>query len=155
MTVNKRKKLSRMRGTHTHGWGAKKKHRGAGHRGGRGMAGSGKRADQKKPTILKLYGNKYYGKSGFKRPQKVIQKIKPVNIGYIALKLKQYTENKLVTKEGEFYIIDAEKLGYNKILGGGNVNVKLKIKALQVTQRAAQKIEASGGSIIKEDVFDK
>ena len=59
-----------MRGTSSHGWGSKKKHRGAGHRGGKGMAGSGKRADQKKPTILNLYGNDYYGKKGFRRPQK-------------------------------------------------------------------------------------
>ena len=51
MTVNKRKKNSRQRGSHTHGWGAMKKHRGAGNRGGRGAAGSGKRADSKKPSI--------------------------------------------------------------------------------------------------------
>ena len=45
MTHNKRKKNSRQRGEWTHGWGAKKKHRGAGHRGGRGNAGSGKRGE--------------------------------------------------------------------------------------------------------------
>ena len=39
-----RKKNTRQRGSHTHGWGAKKKHRGAGNRGGRGNAGSGPRA---------------------------------------------------------------------------------------------------------------
>ena len=65
MPVNKRTKLSRYRGSHTHGCGSKKKRRGAGHKGGKGMAGSGKRADQKKPTILKLYGNDYYGRRGF------------------------------------------------------------------------------------------
>ena len=53
MTVNRRKKVVKQRGSHTHGWGSKKKHRGAGNRGGRGMAGSGKRADQRKPSILK------------------------------------------------------------------------------------------------------
>ena len=49
MPANKRKKLSRMRGTHTHKGGDKKKRRGAGHRGGRGNSGSGKRGDAKKP----------------------------------------------------------------------------------------------------------
>ena len=48
---NKVKKVRKFRGSHTHGYGSKKKHRGAGSRGGRGMAGSGKRADQKKPSI--------------------------------------------------------------------------------------------------------
>ena len=47
MTVNKRKKFSRYRGSMTHGCGSKKKRRGSGHRGGKGMAGTGKRSDKK------------------------------------------------------------------------------------------------------------
>ena len=54
MTATKRKKNTRMRAHTTHGWGSMKKRRGAGNRGGRGMAGTGKRAAQKKQTILKL-----------------------------------------------------------------------------------------------------
>ncbi|MBS3145783.1 uL15 family ribosomal protein, partial [Candidatus Woesearchaeota archaeon] len=80
MTVNKRSKKSRQRGTHTHGWGAKKKHRGAGNRGGRGNAGTGKRADTKKPTIIKLYGNEYFGKKGFKIPQNIKVVLKTINL---------------------------------------------------------------------------
>ena len=53
MTYNKRKKNTRMRGGTTHGYGSMKKNRGAGNRGGRGNAGSGKRADSKKPKIYK------------------------------------------------------------------------------------------------------
>src|SRR3989338_2684643 len=83
MTINKRKKNTRQRGKTTHGWGARKKHRGAGNRGGRGMAGSGKRADQKKPSILKEYGNTYFGKFGFKIPQKIKKQIKEINISTI------------------------------------------------------------------------
>ena len=77
MTFNIRKK--RMRGTKTHGWGSKKKHRGAGNRGGRGMAGAGKRAEHKKTLILKKYTNAYFGKKGSfsirkksKQPEKII-----------------------------------------------------------------------------------
>ena len=102
MPVHKRRKFTRMRGQRGHGWGAKKKHRGAGNRGGRGMAGSGKRADQKKPTILKLYGNEYFGKHGFNRPQKVIEKIKAINLDKLQNKLDYYVENKLITKDKEF-----------------------------------------------------
>lgn len=155
MTVNKRKKLSRMRGTHTHGWGAKKKHRGAGHRGGRGMAGSGKRADQKKPTILKLYGNDYYGKKGFHRPQKLLTKIKAVNIGDIALAIPRYVQEKKVTKEAEYFVVDTEKLGFNKVLGGGEIKIKIKIKSPFVTAKAKEKIEASGGTLLTPNVSDK
>ena len=46
----------------THGTGARKKAKGTGHRGGKGMSGSGKRADHKKTLITKLYGHKYFGK---------------------------------------------------------------------------------------------
>src|SRR3989338_5731267 len=151
MTVNKRSKFSRMRGTHTHGWGAKKKHRGAGNRGGRGMAGSGKRADQKKPTILKLYGNEYFGRHGFSRPQKLLKKIKAINLSNLQSKLDSYVENKLVTKEKDVYVVDLDKLGYQKLLGGGNLNVKLKINAQYFSQQAVKKIEDKGGIIVKED----
>ena len=46
MSVNKTKKVGKYRGSKTHGGGHMKKRRGAGNRGGRGMAGTGKRADQ-------------------------------------------------------------------------------------------------------------
>ena len=64
--THKRKKVTRMHGLKmgTHGWGARKKHKKSGHRGGIGMAGTGKRADQKKTLVTKLYGNKYFGKQG-------------------------------------------------------------------------------------------
>ena len=144
-----------MRGQRGHGWGAKKKHRGAGNRGGRGMAGSGKRADQKKPTILKLYGNEYFGKHGFNRPQKVIEKIKAINLDKLQNKLDYYVENKLITKDKEFYVIDLEKLGYQKLLGGGNLKVKLKISAPYFSENAITKIEKSGGVIVKENVINQ
>src|SRR3989338_7326522 len=63
MTVNKRKKNSRQRGSHTHGWCAMKKHRGIGNRGGAGAAGTGKRADSNKPSIWHI--KNYFGKHGF------------------------------------------------------------------------------------------
>jgi len=59
MTVNKRKKMSRLRGSHTHGWGAKKKHRGKGNKGGAGMAGTKNilenMALRKKELLKKLF----------------------------------------------------------------------------------------------------
>ena len=52
--IIRRKKVNKYRGSQTHGSGAKKKRRGAGNRGGRGMAGPGKIGDQKKTTNFKL-----------------------------------------------------------------------------------------------------
>lgn len=144
-----------MRGTHTHGWGAKKKHRGAGNRGGKGMAGTGKRADQKKPTILNVFGNAYFGKRGFHRPQKMIQIVKAINLQELQRRLDFYVEQKLVTKEKEIYVVDLKKLGYQKLLGSGKMNVKLKITAPYFSASAIKKVEEKGGIILKEDVNNK
>ena len=147
MSINKRTKRSRQRGSHTHGWGAKKKHRGAGNRGGRGMAGTGKRADQKKPTIMNLYGNEYFGKRGFKRPKKIVKKIKPVNVSDLCKKLDYYASRNLIKKDDNKYIINLKDLGYNKLLGTGKVTTQLDIKAPSFSQRAKKKVEDAGGSL--------
>ena len=153
MVIHKRKKNKRMRGAKTtHGFGAKKKHRGAGNRGGKGMAGTGKRADQKKPTILNLYGNDYYGKKGFKRPAETKTIVKTINIEYLDTHLEQYTKEGLVTKEGDSFAIDLEKLGYTKLLGKGHLRHKIKIRAPSISASAAEKINASGGQVVQEDV---
>lgn len=152
MPAHKKGKVHKMRGTQTHGWGAKKKHRGAGNRGGKGMAGSGKRADQKKPTILKLYGNEYFGRHGFNRPQKLLIKIKAINLDNLQSKLDFYVEKKLITKEKDMYVVDLEKLGYQKLLGGGKINTKLKVSAPYFSSQAVKKIEDAGGIVVKEDV---
>ena len=144
--INKRKKFSRMRASHTHGGGAKKKRRGSGHRGGFGMAGSGKRADQKKPTILKLYGNTYFGKTGFVRPPKVVTKIKAINLLDIEEKLNDYVNKNLITKEKDTYVLNLKKLGYNKLLGTGKIINKYKIIG-KVSKKARTKIEELGGLI--------
>jgi len=107
VTVNKRKKVSRYRGSMTHGGGSKKKRRGAGNRGGKGMAGSGKRADSKKPSIWK---QKYFGKYGF--VSKNVRKINAINIGYLEENINKLPR-KIVSKENEFFSVDLEKWGFN------------------------------------------
>ena len=144
--INKRKKFSRYRGSHTHGGGAKKKRRGAGHRGGRGMAGSGKRADQKKISILKLYGNEYFGKHGFNRPQKTIKIVKTININEIEKNLDSYLSKNLIKKENDYFLINLKNIGIDKLLGTGNIDNKYKIIG-KVSKKAKIKIEEKGGLI--------
>ena len=145
MTVNKRKKNDRQRGHKTHGWGAKKKHRGQGHRGGRGMAGTGKRADSKKPSIWKDVN--YFGKHGFvSKTPKV--KINPVNISFIEQHLNKFISNNLMKKENGFYSVELEKLGLNKLLGDGRVSTKFKIKVPYASKTAVEKVKEAGGEVI-------
>lgn len=145
MTFNKRKKNVRQRGSKTHGWGAKKKHRGKGHQGGAGMAGTGKRADSKKPSIWK---DKYYfGKHGFISKTPKI-KINPINVSYIEEHINKFISANLVNKENGVYSVELEKLGYNKLLGDGKVMVKFKIKAPYASKSAVEKIKEAGGDVI-------
>ncbi len=131
MVVHRGRKVRKMRGSHTHGWGAKKKHRGKGSRGGKGMGGSGKRAGHYKSYIIKHYGLEYFGKHGFHRPQ-VYKKNLGINIRDLPL-----TEQ-----------IDLRALGYQKLLAKGIPRMKHTITALQCSKKAKEKIERGGGKVI-------
>ncbi len=137
MVINKRKKFSRQRASPTHGWGSKKKHRGAGNRGGRGMAGTGKRGDQIKTLIWK--DKKYFGKHGFKK-KGIEKEIKTINIDYIEENLNKFL------KEGD--TIDLKNLGYTKLLGKGKIKSKLKIKVDNASKKAVEKVKKLGGEVI-------
>lgn len=128
----KRRKNSRLRGSRTHGWGMAKKHSGAGNRGGRGNAGTGKRADHKKSKILKLYGNEYFGKHGF-RKHSASQDHTTINLYHLS-NIKETS-------------IDLGKLGYTKLLGAGKITRKLTITVEVASQRAIEKVQAAGGKI--------
>lgn len=135
MVIKKRRKFSRMRGSHTHCTGHKKKKRGAGNRGGRGNAGRGKRAAQRSSWYTKR-GIKY-GRVGFTM-HRTIKKPVTVNLSYVQTKLAQ--------KEG---IIDLHKIGIGKLLGSGKVTRKLEIKVKSFSKKAEEKVTSAGGKIHK------
>lgn len=138
---NRKKKSRRMRAQTTHGWGAKKKHRGSGNRGGVGMAGTGKRADQKKPSILQKYGNSYYGKKGFSSLKK---RVKAINLYYI----NNHAESISISKDNGLYVIDLDKIGYTKLLGSGIVTKKIKVICEYASKNAIAKIKENGGDVV-------
>ncbi len=146
MTVNRRKKSVKHRGSHTCGWGFKKKHRGAGNRGGRGMAGSGKRADQRKPSILKEYGNTYFGKRGFYKHNKTI--IKSINVSYLEEHLPSLIAKKLVKEENNSYVVNLKDLGYDKLLGSGRITKKFIITAESASKKVVERVKKLGGEVI-------
>jgi large subunit ribosomal protein L15 len=144
-----RKKNTRMRGKTTHGFGSMKKNRGAGHRGGRGNAGSGKRADVKKPSYWK--NKKYFGKHGFKTHRTKI--IAAVNISELESRFDEFKSKNLVEEKDGLFILDLNKLGYQKLLGTGTPSRKYRITANFSSGKASEKIKGAGGdvSVPKED----
>jgi large subunit ribosomal protein L15 len=138
MTINKKRKRSgRMRGSHTHGRGFKKKARGSGHRGGFGMAGTGKRADHKKTLLLNMEED-YFGKEGLKAKKR----------NYEILNVRDLEKLAAGKKE-----IDLKKF---KILGEGDIKTALTVTAHSASKSAILKIEKAGGKVvIKEKKIDE
>jgi len=128
----------RRRGSN--GWGERKKHRKKGHKGGKGMSGTGKRGDQKKTLVIKLFGNDYFGKQGETSKGTKRDKRDRINLQAIEDNLQKYGK-----KAGDKWEID---LSSYKILGTGEVKNKLMIKAKEASQSAIDKVKSAGGEII-------
>ena len=145
MKVHNRKKSTRTRGSNSHGWGFRQKHKGHGNKGGFGKSGTGKRADLDKQRALESDDRKkkrYFGKQGLTSRGTAIAKYEKINLYAI--------KDNLFVKDG--CKID---LGKHKILGHGD-GFKAEIKALAATASAIAKMEKAGGKIIlpvrKEEV---
>ncbi len=142
MKTKKRKKSSRMNGhgRGTHGRGARKMGKGKGQRGGKGMSGTGKRADHKKTLITKKYGHGYFGKQGITSKATERDKRLRINLGQIQSNLEKY--GKKTQKGWEINLKDY------KILGTGEVKGVLIIKAKEASKSAVKKVGAAKGEII-------
>ncbi len=102
MPARKRTKKSRKRGSHTHGWGDKKKRRGFGHRGGKGLAG--RYTGSKKPGFWK-FGRKH-------------------NIGFISRNKKSCIRSFDFLHEPEIFGFDLDNFNLNYVkYGNGNLNL--------------------------------
>lgn len=144
MKTHKRKKSTREKGSKTVFWGARKKHKKTGHKGGQGMSGSGKRADQKKTLVLKLYGHGYFGKQGITSKGTERDKRNRINVGEINSNIKKLLQKGIAEKKENGYKVNLEAY---KILGDGEVHDQLFITAKEASASAIKKIKSNGGEI--------
>ncbi len=144
--THKRKKATRYhgKGMGTSGTGARKNQRESGNKGGKGMSGSGKRGDQKKTLITKLYGNAYFGKQGVTSRGTERDKRLRMNLEQVQNNLEKY--GKKTTKGWEI------NLPKYKILGKGDVKEKLIINCLEASESAKEKVKKAGGEIIVKEI---
>ena len=144
MQKRKSKKINKLRGQRGAGYGFVKGHRASGQRGGKGMAGT------KKHHYIKVMQEnpRYFGKWGFKRPQKVIEDLEAINIGAIDEAADRLVERGMATVKGKKYTIDVSKMGIDRVLGSGKVTRKIDLVGVKaITARARQKIVSAGGSV--------
>ena len=151
---HKRKKSVRLRGSTTHGCGSMKKRRGAGNRGGRGNAGSGKKADSKKPSSWALLrNNRRVEQIGFNSPTSEFYDT--INVGHLSSIADTLVKDGQAKAQGGSIAIDLKALGIKKLLGSGRVGQKLAITVAVAAPRAKEKIEAAGGSLEADAIADK
>lgn len=128
MSKFKPRKIRHLRGRKT-GFGAKKKHRGAGSRGGRGLAGLHK---------YKWSWTVTQEPDHFKKPS-----MKPKPRTFTVINLKQI--NDMAVKQN----LSEISLPNSKVLGVGEVTKATKVTALAFSKSAEQKIKGAGGTAEK------
>jgi large subunit ribosomal protein L15 len=146
MVVRRKKKFRKFRGHRTYGTGSHKKARGAGNRGGRGLAGFHKH----KWSYAVKYAPEHFGKRGFRRPATVAKEIKAINLKELDQLAEKLLKEKIAVKEEDKIKIDVSKLGYEKVLGSGQLTQPLFVEAEYFSKSAIKKIEQAGGKAVKK-----
>lgn len=143
MTVKRGSKTRKRRGSRTHGWGLV--HRGSGQKGGAGNAGSGKKADCKKPS----FASRQFGRHGFKpkNPNHCLP-VLTTDIQHIDEKVEAWVAEKIASKEADVYVLDLEKIGFTKLLSTGRTTKKLRITTLAASAGAIDKVQKAGGAVL-------
>jgi large subunit ribosomal protein L15 len=131
------RKVRRLRGSRTHGWGQIGQHRSTGHKGGHGKAGLHKH----KWTKTVLFEERHFGPPGFHNPTtKVVRKW--ANVGDLDTLFSKYGK----TEDGK-NILDLTSFGYDKLLGAGNVSNKYNVIIGAFAESAKAKVVAAGGEV--------
>lgn len=110
----------------------KKGGRGAGLRGGKGNAGLLKH----KHMHMTKYMPDHFGSHGFKRHPSIVKKDIIINVGDVE---ERFPGKKEINLGNE---------GYSKLLGGGNINTKMKITVDSASEKAIAKIQGKGGEVV-------
>jgi len=143
---HKLRKTRKKRGTRTVGWGRVGQHRKTGQKGGHGKAGRHKHLW----SYVLRYEPDYFSKKGFYSSQR--KKVNAVNIGKLEeLATRLSAEKGLEEKEGMAFL-DLDKLGYNKLLGMGNVTIPFSIKVASYSESAAKKVKEAGGKLVITEI---
>jgi len=143
---HKDRKVRKQRGSRTHGWGQVGQHRAGGGRGGHGKAGY----DKHKWTYVLKYDPTYWKKKGFVSTRTLGRKVSVINVGKLDdLVDKLDSEKKLERKDKKIFL-DLESLGYDKLLGTGEIMNPILVKVASYSEAASRKLEEAGGQIVKE-----
>ena len=147
------RRIRKMRGVRTRGYGRVGQHRKSGQRVGKGKTTQWKKAMKSYYLKQKELGfpdpDWEMGKTGFKRPQDMVRlsKVNSLNIKDLDHKIDILVEEKKATKSGNAYTINLNDLNIQKILGRGEIKKQINLSVNKASKKAVEKIEAAGGKI--------
>lgn len=142
---HKLRKIRKLRGSRTCGYGRVGQHRKSGMRGGVGKAGGRKHLW----SYVLRYEPLRFRKIGFKPPSSIYKRPITINVGDLGdLLLKKLGPEELGSLS-EPITIDLEELGFGKLLGRGSISLPLIVKVPSYTERALRKVEEAGGKIVE------
>ncbi|MCS7142272.1 MAG: 50S ribosomal protein L15 [Aigarchaeota archaeon] len=137
------RKVRRLRGSRTHGWGQIGQHRKHGAKGGRGLAGGHKH----KWTWVIKYAPDHFGEKGFHPPTSKEKRAMTINeLDALARKLSRSKEARY---EGDHLLVDLSELGVDKLVDSGTVNRKLKVIVDEWSKGAEEKLSRLGCILVK------
>ena len=143
---HKDRKVRKKRGSRTHGYGQIGQHRAGGGRGGHGKAGY----DKHKWTYVLKHDPTYWEKKGFVSTKALGRKVSVINVGKLDdLAARLESEKKLERKEKKIFL-DLESLGFDKLLGTGEIMKPMLVKVASYSEAASKKLVEAGGQILKE-----
>ena len=135
------RKTRKLRGGRHMGWGQVGQHRASGHKGGLGQSGMLKHHFS---SMLKDEPD-HFGHSTPSTPRRNIIK-KWTNIRDLDDLYSQYGK-----QENDKKVLDLKALGFDKLLGGGQIKNAYSIKIDQFTSKAEDKVKNAGGELVKKE----
>jgi len=141
--ATRKRKVRRLRGSRTHGWGTSGQHRESGMLGGHGNAGL---LRHKKSAVIR-YEIQLKKKRLLPRLQDKRRSV--TSVGQLEDLLAHRDFAHAISEQEGKKLLDLQALGFTKLLGSGKVQVPILVKINSFSKSAAAKIEAAGGRIEK------
>lgn len=94
------------------------------------------------------YMPEYFGKHGFVRPPEVRTRVNSIDVGEIDERLDELLQQGIARQEEKKFVVDVRKIGFDKVLGGGQVTHPLEITAVNFSEHAKRKLEEAGGKAV-------
>jgi large subunit ribosomal protein L15 len=141
--ATRKRKVRKLRGSRTHGWGTSGQHRGSGMLGGHGNVGL---LRHKKSAVIRY---KIQMKKKSLLPRMEDKRRSVTSVGELEDLLARRDCAHAVTDHDGKKLLDLQVLGFTKLLGSGKIQVPILVRVGSFSRSAAAKLEAAGGRIEK------